>query len=237
MVKLQCSCCYGLTSLTLKKKEVTRDPFPPSALRNFQGFSFCGTVYFLSLSCIFIHLPHSFSPVSVSLSHPLFHLAGDYPGAKEISLYIKSWKILYSQEAAQGTPCATQWLLSLIWERCHSFGSVHLLAPLIWGLYQEAACTSVLRFPSLTSILLRVLQRRLQCLYPVRTVYPSAGNVRGHLHKEQLLFGYCWKWGRRGLQQASWVASIPSTGGGECRGKLDLPVILCLSLKVSMASL
>lgn len=48
LVKLQCS-NFSYT----ERNEVTRDPFPPSALRNFQRFSFCGTVYFLSLSCIF----------------------------------------------------------------------------------------------------------------------------------------------------------------------------------------
>lgn len=45
-------------------------------MRNFQGFSFCGTAYFLSLFCILFSLSHSLIPVFVSLVHPRFHLAG-----------------------------------------------------------------------------------------------------------------------------------------------------------------
>lgn len=59
-----------------ERKEVTRASIPPLVLRKLQGFFFCGTVYFLPLSCIVFNLSHSFSPVSVSLAHPHFSLAG-----------------------------------------------------------------------------------------------------------------------------------------------------------------
>lgn len=88
-------------------------------LRSFQGSSLCGTVSFLSLSCSLLHLFYSFSPVSVSLSHPLFHLHGSHPAAKEVSLNTKFWKTLCCQEAMQGAQRTTQWLLSPGWERCY----------------------------------------------------------------------------------------------------------------------
>lgn len=65
-----------------ERKEVSRDSFPPSAVKNFQGFPFCATVYLLTLSCIFFQSFSLFQPCFCITCPSTFSPCWSHPGAK-----------------------------------------------------------------------------------------------------------------------------------------------------------